>query len=87
MWWKWVKNVCKKVEMGEKGGKSKNARSPMHQNLLYIPNNNDAKSTKKYGFLLRPDAQIVALHAHSKHTALKAPPVCMHVRYATLPSL
>ena len=51
-------------------GKSKNARSPMHGNLL--PNDNDAKSTKKYGFLLRLDAQIVALHAHCKRTALKA---------------
>ena len=56
------KNVCKKVEMGETGRKFKNARSPMHQNLL--PNNNDAQSTTKYGFLLRPEAQIVALHAH-----------------------
>ena len=31
----------------------------MHQNPL--PNNNDAQSTTKYGFLLRPNAQIVAL--------------------------
>ena len=44
----------------------------MHQNLL--PNNNDAQSTTKYGFLLRPDAQIVALRAHCTRTALKAPP-------------
>ena len=44
----------------------------MHQNLL--PNNNDAQSTTKYGFLLRPGAQIVALRAHCTRTALKAPP-------------
>ena len=43
----------------------------MHQNLL--PNNNDAQSTTKYGFLLRPGAQIVALRAHCTRTALKAP--------------
>ena len=42
----------------------------MHQNLL--PNNNDAQSTTKYGFLLRPDAQIVALRVHCTCTALKA---------------
>ena len=58
--------------MGETGGTSKNAISPMHQNLL--PNNNDAQSTRKYGFLLRPGTQIVALRAHCTRTALKAPP-------------
>ena len=40
-----------------------------------LPNNNDAQSTTKYGFLLRPDTQIVALRAHCTHTALKAPPL------------
>ena len=45
----------------------------MHQNLL--PNNNDAQSTTKYGFLLRPGAQIVALRAHCTRTALKALPI------------
>ena len=45
--------------MGETG---ENAISPMHQNLL--PNNNDARSTTKYGFLLQMDAQIVAVRAH-----------------------
>ena len=69
MWWKWAKNVCKKVEMGETGRTFKNARSPMHQNQL--PNNNDAQSTTKYGFLLRPDAQIVALHAQCARGAPK----------------
>ena len=71
--WKWVKTVCKKVEMGEIGRTSKNAISPMHQNL--VANNNDAQSTTKYGFLLQPDSQIVALCAHSPRTALKAPPL------------
>ena len=50
--WKWAK-------LGE------NAISPVwkkHQNLL--SNNNDAQSITKYGFLVRPRAQIVALHAH-----------------------
>ena len=42
----------------------------LHQNLL--PNNNDAQSTTKYGLILRPDTQIVALHC--TRTALKAPP-------------
>ena len=56
------KMCAKKVEMGETGWTSKNAISPMHQNLL--PNNNDAQSTTKYGFLPRPDAQIVALRTH-----------------------
>ena len=44
----------------------------MHQNLL--SNNNDAQNTTKYGFLLQPKAQIVALRAHCTRTALKAPP-------------
>ena len=34
----------------------------MHQNLR--PNNNDAQNTTKYGFLLWPDAQIVAVRTH-----------------------
>ena len=68
------KNVCKKVEMGETGLTSKNARSPMHQNLL--PNNNDAQNTKKCG-CLRPNTQIVALCAHCTRTVLKAPPQCL----------
>ena len=44
----------------------------MHQNLL--SNNNEAQSTTKYGFLLWPNAQIVALRAHCTRTALKAAP-------------
>ena len=44
----------------------------MHQNLL--SNNNDAQSTTKYGFLLQPNAQIVALHANCTRTTLKVPP-------------
>ena len=42
-----------------------NAISPMwkkHQNLL--SNNNDAHSITKYGFLVQPYAQIVAMRAH-----------------------
>ena len=38
----------------------------MHQNLL--SNNHDAQSTTKYGFLLQPNAQIVAVRAHCTHT-------------------
>ena len=33
-----------------------------------------APSITKYGSLVRPDAQIVALRAHCVRTALKAPP-------------
>ena len=44
----------------------------MHLNLL--SKNNDTQSTTKYGFLLWPNAQIVALCAHCTRTALKAPP-------------
>ena len=33
-----------------------------------------APSISKYGSLVRPDAQIVALRAHCAHTALEAPP-------------
>ena len=43
-----------------------------------------APSISKYGSLVRPDAQIVALRAHCTRTALKAPPmtmyVCMYIR-------
>ena len=53
----------------------------MHQNLL--PNNNDAQSTTKYVFLLRPDAQMVALRVQCTRTALKAPPKGEHPRAAT----
>ena len=34
-----------------------------------------APSISKYGSLVRPDAQIVALRAHCARTALKAPPL------------
>ena len=34
-----------------------------------------APSISKYGSLVRPDAQIVALRAHCTRTALKAPPM------------
>ena len=51
--------------MGETGGKSKNAISPMwkkHQNPH--SSNNDAPSITKYGSLIPPNAQIVALRVH-----------------------
>ena len=54
--WKWVK-------LGEN---PKNATSPMwkkHQNL--ISNNNDAHNITKYGFLVRLDAEVVALRSRS----------------------
>ena len=44
----------------------------MHQKLL--SKNNDVQSTTKYGFLLWPNAQTIALRAHCMRTALKAPP-------------
>ena len=53
------------AKTGEIGWKPKYATSPMqkkHQNLR--SNNNDAHSITKYGFLVRPNAQIVALRAH-----------------------
>ena len=34
-----------------------------------------APSISKYGSLVRPDAQIVALRAHCTRSALKAPPL------------
>ena len=61
--WKWVK-------LGE------NAIHPAwkkHSNLLV--NNNDAQSITKYGFLVRPHAQIVALCAHCVRAALKDRPL------------
>ena len=82
MWWKWAKNVWKKVEMGETGSASKNATSPMHQNLL--PNNNDAQSTTKYGLLLRPNAQIVALRLKRVHCPLQT---MHHIPPATILSV
>ena len=49
--WKWVK-------LGE------NAISPMWKKHQTLPSNNtDAQSITKSGFLVRPDAQIVALRA------------------------
>ena len=59
--WKWVK-------LGE------NAISPMwkkHQNLP--SSKKDAQSITNCGFLVRPDAQIVALCPH----CIKAPPCCV----------
>ena len=38
-----------------------------------------APSISKYGSLVRPDAQIVALRAHCARTALEAPPKCHNV--------
>ena len=36
-----------------------------------------APSISKYGSLVRPDAQIVALCAHCARSALKAHPMCL----------
>ena len=53
--WKWVK-------LGE------NAISQLWKKHQSLPsNNNDAQSITKYGFLVRPDAQIVARTAHALH--------------------
>ena len=67
--WKWVR-------LGE------NAISPLlkkHQNLL--SNKNDGQSITKYGFLVWPHAQIVALCMHSVCTLralrLKGPPCAL----------
>ena len=43
-----------------------------HQNLT--SNNNNSQSVTKYGFLVGPDAQIVALPEHCTRTALTPPP-------------
>ena len=54
------------------GGKATSPMWKKHQNLL--SNNNDAQSTTKYGFLVRPHTKIVALHTHSARNARKPPP-------------
>ena len=66
--------MCEKgwerVKLGE------NAISTMwkkDQNLL--SNNNDAQSIIKYGFLVWPHAQRIALRVHCVRTALEAPPI------------
>ena len=58
---------CKWVKLGE------NAIFPMwkkHQNQL--SNNNDAQSITKYGFVIRPNAQIVALRLRGPLNALSS---------------
>ena len=64
---------AKRYKWVKQGENPKITITPMHQNL--VPNNNDAQNTTKYGFLLRPDAQIVALRARCVRTVLKAPPL------------
>ena len=63
MWW----NEHKMCEMGWKWVKlGENAIFPMWKKHQNPPsNNNDSQSIAKYGFLVRPDAQVAhALHVH-----------------------
>ena len=86
--WNLEWNVCMNgvLEMGTKCVKrgemerkwvklGENATSSMwkkHQNLP--SNNNDAQSIAKHGFLVRPNAKMIAPRAHCMCTVLKSPP-------------
>ena len=52
------------------GGQNQKSKPPLGVTMMPL----GAPSISKYGSLVRPDAQIVALRAHCAHTALKAPP-------------
>ena len=53
-----------------KGGQNQKSKRPLGVTMMPL----GATSISKYGSLVRPDAQIVALRAHCTRTALKAPP-------------
>ena len=59
-----------------KGGQNQKSKPPLGVTMMPL----GAPSMSKYGSLVRPNAQIVALRAHCTRTALKAPP------YIHLPS-
>ena len=54
-----------------KGGQNQNSKPPLGVTMMPL----GAPSISKYGSLVRPDAQIVALRAHCARTALEAPPM------------
>ena len=53
-----------------KGGQNQNSKPPLGVTMMPL----GAPSISKYGSLVRPNAQIVALRAHCARTALEAPP-------------
>ena len=53
-----------------KGGQNQKSKPTLRVTMMPL----GAPSITKYGSLVRPDAQIVALRAHCARTALKAPP-------------
>ena len=53
------------------GGQKQNSKPPLRVTMMPL----GAPSISKYGSLVRPDAQIVALRAHCARTALEAPPL------------
>ena len=53
-----------------KGGQNQKSKPPLGVTMMPL----GAPSISKYGSLVRPNAQIVALRAHYARTALKAPP-------------
>ena len=53
-----------------KGGQNQKSKPTLRVTMMPL----GAPSISKYGSLVRPDAQIVALRAHCARTALKAPP-------------
>ena len=53
-----------------KGGQNQNSKPPLRVTMMPL----GAPSMSKYGSIVRPHAQIVALRAHSARTALEAPP-------------
>ena len=55
-----------------KGGQNQNSKPPLRVTMMPL----GAPSISKYGSLVRPNAQIVALRVHCARTALEAPPMC-----------
>ena len=64
------KATCKK-EKNTSRNKAWNQRLSLGVTMMPL----GAPSISKYGSLVRPDAQIVALRAHCARTALEAPPL------------
>ena len=56
-----------------KGGQNQKSKPPLGVTMMPL----GAPSISKYGSLVRPDTQIVALRAHCARTALEAPPLAM----------
>ena len=68
-----------------KGGQNQKSKPPLGVTMMPL----GAHSISKYGALVRPDAQIVAVRAHCACTALKAPPQCtpFYIVYCLNPAL